>query len=221
VRHPATVIGLGVMIAAGIAVPAGAQERAPLPPGLEPQTRLIIQRIADSLRAAGLPADPVHAKVAEGKLKQASDAQIIAAVRALASRFREIQAGLGGSLDATVMSAAATAMAAGVPVQVIRGMRDAAGAGADANADLATALVALTDLLGQRVSTASAAAAIQSLLARRAPPDQYAKLRVDVADDIGLGRSPDQAVRARTEAIVRVLPAATPILTPTRPPAIR
>jgi hypothetical protein len=35
-------------------------------------------------------------------------------------------------------------------------------------------------------------------------------LRADVATDIGTGRLPEQAVRARTEAIVRTLPIVPP-----------
>jgi hypothetical protein len=203
-----------------LATSAQAQERAALPAGLEGQTRQIIDQLADSLRAAGLPADPLYAKAAEGKLKQATDAQIIAAVRGLARRFGEIRSSLGQSVDVAVMSAAATALSAGVPLPAIHDLREAAGGSHDANTDFATALVTLTDLVSQRVPTAPAVSAVQSLLARRAPVDQYARLRIGVTDDIVAGRSPDQAVRARTEAIVRSLPATPPVLTTTKPPPI-
>jgi hypothetical protein len=201
-----------------VAMRARAQGHAALPTGLEPQTRQIVEQLADSLHAVGLPADAVYAKVAEGKLKQATDAQIIVAVRSLARRFGEIRAGLGESIDAAAMSAAATALSSGVPLPAIRGLRDAAGGPRDTNADFATALVTLTDLISQRVPATSATLAVQSLLARRAPADQYARLRIGVTDDIVAGRSPDQAVRARTEAIVRSLPAAAPVSTTIKPP---
>jgi hypothetical protein len=193
-----------------MAVRAGAQERPVLPVSLEPQTRQLIEQLGDSLRGIGLPVGPLYSKAAEGKLKQATDAQIISAVRSLARRFGEIRASLGGSLDETGMSAAATAMSAGVPLSAIRGLLDAAGSGSEAKADFAIALVTITDLVGQRVPSASAVTAVQSLLARRAPSDQYARLRADVATDIGTGRLPEQAVRARTEAIVRTLPIVPP-----------
>jgi hypothetical protein len=201
----------------GVGLSAGAQSRPALPNGLDERTRAAIESIADSLRAAGLPAEPLYAKAAEGKLKQATDAQIVNAVRALANRFRELRAGLGASLDVASMSAAATALSTGVSVSAIRDMRDASAGARDPGADLASALVTLTDLVGQRVSTASAVSAVQSLLARRATPEQYARLRIGVSEVIGSGRAPDQAARATTEAIVRTLPA-TAAVAPIKPP---
>ena len=190
--------------------PAMAQERPTLPSGLEPQTRLLIERLADSVRGAGLPTDPLFAKAAEGKLKQATDAQIIAAVRGLARRFVEIRASLGTTVDASAMSAAATALSSGVPLSAIRGLFEAAGGVRESNADFSTALITLTDLVGQRVPPAPAVAAVQSLLARRAPADQYTRLRIGITDDIVGGQSPEDAIRARTEAIVRTLPVRKP-----------
>lgn len=201
----------------GTGFTAGAQARPALPSGIEERTRVAIEAIADSLRAAGLPIEPLYAKAAEGKLKQATDAQIVNAVRALANRFREIRAGVGTPLDVASMSAAATALSVGVPVSAIRDMRDASAGARDPGADLTGALVTLTDLVAQRVSPASAVIAVQSLLARRATPEQYARLRVGVSDVIGAGRSPDHAARATTEAIVRTLPA-TPAVAPIKPP---
>jgi hypothetical protein len=118
------------------------------------------------------------------------------------------------------MSAAATALSSGVPTSALRGLWDAASGARDTEADFAIALVTLTDLVGQRVAPASAVTAVQSLLARRAAPDQYARLRIGVTDDIGHGHSPDQAVRATTEAIVRTLPAVPAVASPIKPPTI-
>ena len=212
-----TVVVVALLLVPGVT--AGAQARPALPGGLDERARAAIESIADSLRAAGLPADPLYAKAAEGKLKQATDAQIVNAVRALANRFRELRAGLGAPLDVASMSAAATALSVGVPVSAIRDMRDASAGARDPGADLTGALVTLTDLVGQRVSTASAVSAVQSLLARRATPEQYARLRIGVTDVIGTGRSPDQAARATTEAIVKTLPA-TPTVTSIKPPLV-
>ncbi len=116
---------------AGVSAAAGAQARPTLPAGLEEQTRHVIEQIADSARVAGVPVEPLYAKAAEVKLKQASDAQIVNAVRALANRFRELRAGLGGSLDVASMSAAATALSVGVPLTAIRDLRDAAAGSRD------------------------------------------------------------------------------------------
>jgi hypothetical protein len=187
-----------------------------LPAGLDPATRISIERVIDSARAAGLPVDPLYAKVAEGKLKQATDAQITGAVRALAGRFRAIRSELGPGMDVAAMTAAATALSVGIPIASIRDLRDAATGSRNASADLAGALVAAADLVTQRVSPASAATAVQSLLARRAAPEQFARLRAGVGETIAAGRSPDQAARAASDAIVKTLPQS-----PASAPAIR
>jgi hypothetical protein len=209
----------GAAMLAAVATSAGAQQRGVLPTGLEPQTRLTIEQLADSLRSAGLPTEPIYAKAAEGKLKQATDAQIIGAVRSLARRFGEIRAALGRSIDDASMSAAATAFAAGVPLPAIRGLSDAAGVAGNAGGDFATALVTVTDLVSHGVASPFAVTAVQSLLARRASVEQYTRLRMGVMDDILAGRSPDQAVRTRSDAIVRSLPATPPVTPGTKPPA--
>ena len=205
------------LIAVSASVGSG-QGHAALPSGLDPQTRRAIELLMDSLRSTGLPVDPVIAKVAEGKLKQANDAQIISAARGLARRFREVQAAIGSPLDAPAMSAAATALSSGVAMPAIVGLFYAAGTDRNADADFTTALITLTDLVEQRVPASSAATAVQSLLARRAPPDQYARLRVEVRDEIAAGTPPEQAARGRSDAIVRGLPT-LPSSPRTKPPA--
>jgi hypothetical protein len=189
-----------------------------LPAGLDAQSKVALEHIIDSARVSGLPLEPLVAKAAEGKLKQASDPQIVAAVRSLANRFRAIRSELGTTLDVPSMTAAATAIAVGIPISAIRGMRDASAGSPTASADLAGALVTATDLVAQRVSPASAVTAVQSLLARRATPEQFARLRAGVGETIASGRAPDQAIRSATESIVKTLPPSPPPLTITKPP---
>jgi hypothetical protein len=208
-------MGLGMLLPAVLAAQAST-----LPPGFDQQTRLVLERIVDSARVAGLPVEPLLARAAEGKLKQASDQQIVSAVRSLAGRFRTIRSELGATLEVAPMTAAATALSVGIPISAIRGMRDAAAGSPTSSADLAGALVTATDLVAQRVSPASAATAVQSLLARRASPDQFARLRTGVGETIASGRSPDQAIRATTESIVRTLPPSPPAPSITRPPTV-
>jgi hypothetical protein len=203
-----------------IATPSLLAAQASLAGGFDPATRVAIERVVDSARAAGLPVEPLYAKAAEGKLKQATDAQILAAVRGLAGRFRSLRADLGAGLDATAMTAAATALSAGIPVAAIRDMRDAAAGSRNAAADFAGALVTATDLVAQRVSPESAIAAVQSLLTRRATPDQFARLRAGVGEVIAGGRSPDVAARSTSEAIVKTLPPPPPTVTTIKPPSV-
>jgi hypothetical protein len=192
---------------------------AALPEGFEPHTRVTIELVIDSARVLGLPVEPLYAKAAEGKLKQASDAQIVAAVRSLAGRFRSLRAELG-SLDATAMTAAATALSAGIPISAIRDLRDAAAGSRSSASDLAGALVTATDLVAQHVSPSTAGAAVQSLLARRASPEEFARLRRGVGETIASGKSPDQAVRSATETIVKTLPSSPPAVSTSKPPGL-
>jgi hypothetical protein len=206
-------------MAMAMMLPVTLAAQAPaLPPGLDLQARAALERIIDSARVSGLPVEPLFAKAAEGKLKQATDAQIVAAVRSLASRFRAIRSEMGTTLDVPSMTAAATAIAVGIPLSAIRGMRDAAAGSPTASADFAGALVTATDLVAQRVSPSSAATAVQSLLARRAAPEQFARLRAGVGETIAAGRSPDQAALSATESIVKALPPAPPAVTIIKPP---
>jgi hypothetical protein len=177
-----------------------------------------VEQVIDSARIAGLPVAPLQAKAAEGRLKQASDVRILAAVRSLAGRLGEIRKEFGTTLDDAVLTSAATALAAGVPMSAIHDMKNAAAGSRDPAGDLASALVAVTDLVTQRVPTGPAISAVQSLLARRASPEQYARLRAGVVEVITSGRSPDQAVRSTTEAIVKSLPPQPAVTSPIRPP---
>src|SRR4051812_22530432 len=145
-------MGMGMLLVLPFAL--GAQALG-LPVGLDSQSKAALESIIDSARTAGLPIEPLVAKAAEGKLKQASDLQIVTAVRSLASRFRMIRAEMGATLDVPSMTAAATAMGAGIPMSAIRSMRDAAAGSATPASDFAGALVTATDLVAQRVSPAS------------------------------------------------------------------
>jgi hypothetical protein len=203
------------------ALPMGlGAQAATLPSGLSQPTKVVLERVIDSARMDGIPVEPLFAKVAEGKLKQAADAQIVTAVRALANRLRSIRSEIGPALDVPSMTAAATALASGIPIAAIRDMRDAAAGSPSASADLAGALITATDLVAQRVSPASATAAVQSLLARRAAPEQFARLRASVGETIAAGRAPDQAAKTASESIVKGLPPSLPSITTVKPPVI-
>jgi len=195
----------------GAAVGVDAQRPAPpamtaadLPAQLAPATRLAIARLGDSLRAARLPDEPLYAKAAEGVLKGAEDARIIAAVRTLARELAEARAALGSGADDADLVAAASALHVGASPAMLTQLRDThRAAGGGARSSLATPLVALADLLTRRVPAAAAAAAIDSLVARRAPADDFAALRAAVGRDIDAGRAPEASVVQRTQILLR------------------
>jgi hypothetical protein len=206
-------VATAVAALVAVASPAGAQRPAPspitaadLPAQLSTGTRQVITRLGDSLRAAHLPDEPLYAKAAEGVLKGADEARIVAAVRTLARELSDARVALGANAGDADLVAAASALHVGASPGMLKQLRDTHVAAAGGTS-LATPLVALADLLTRRVPPAVAAAAIDSLVARRAPGDDFAALRVAVERDIDAGRTPEAAVAQRTQVLLRSIDA--------------
>jgi hypothetical protein len=181
----------------------GAQERS-LPERLSPATRTAIDRIVDSARVAGVPIAPLYDKAAEGVLKGALDDRIERAVRTLFHELSDARVALGPSAEPPLLSAAASALHAGVSVGDLQRIARPSGSAPDAST-LTTALVTLVDLVAKRVPVALATSSIQSLVDRRATDRQFTELRSAVEQDIRAGQSPDASVTARVK-----LPGAVP-----------
>jgi hypothetical protein len=187
-------------------VPLGAQQTttaADLPAQLSASTRQAIARLGDSLRAARLPDEPLYAKAAEGVLKGADEARIVAVVRTLARELGEARAALGIGADAADLVAGASALHVGATPMMLKQLRETRVAAQGGASSLATPLVALADLLTRRVPALVAAAAIDSLVARRAGGDDFAALRAAVERDIDAGRAPEAAVTTRMQGLLR------------------
>ncbi|MGZ8456306.1 MAG: hypothetical protein ACXWZ4_06880 [Gemmatirosa sp.] len=172
---------------------ASAQE-ATLPARLGSDARETIGRLADSLRAAGVPSDPLYAKAAEGVLKGADDARIVVAVRTLARELGQARATLGPAAPGGDVTAAASALHAGVPAASIRRLRDA-GSGS-----LALPLVVLADLAARGVPANAAAGSIAALVSRGASETELSGFRAGVERDIASGRDARAAADARLQA---------------------
>jgi hypothetical protein len=178
-----------------------------LPSRLGPEAVAAIERVIDSTRAAGLPTAPLFDKAAEGVLKGADDQRIVVAVRGLARELTEARSVLNSSSDAALLGATASALHAGASVSDLRQIvRPTTGEAPDTHA-LATAFVALTDLVTKRVSPASATGAVRELLKRRASDGDFAALRGEVDHDIRGGIAPDVALSNRMRTHVQVLDA--------------
>ena len=179
-----------------------------IPAQLSPASRQVIARLGDSLRAAGLPDQPLYSKAAEGVFKCATEVRIIAVVRTLARELGEARAALGASADDADLVAGAAALHVGATPAMLAQLREThRAAGNGARSSLATPLIALADLLTRRVPAPAAAAAIDSLVARRAPADDFAALRAAVERDIDAGRPPEASVMQRTQVLLRGLDA--------------
>jgi hypothetical protein len=204
-------VALSAAVSGGVGAQATSRER------LAPATQATLDRLVDSARAAGLPTAPLVDKVAEGTLKGADDERIVRAVRTLVRELGSARAALGPSADAAVLGAGASALHAGVSESDLQRMAHAGGD--QPRAALASALVALVDLVAKQVPVASAARSIEDLLNHRANEGQFAVLRADVGRDIAAGRSPEQSLVSRTTAQLRALDPASLDVMPRRPPA--
>jgi hypothetical protein len=179
---------------------------ADLPPQLAAATRQAIERLADSVRTARLPSDPIYSKAAEGVLKGAEDARILAAVYRLVRALGDARRALGEDAEEAELVAGASALQSGVPPAMLRRLREAQGR--SPRESLATPLIVLADLVTRRVPPGVAAAAIDSLVARSAPGEDFAALRAAVERDIDAGRAPDAATLLRTRSLLEALNAA-------------
>src|SRR5688500_10719130 len=73
------------------------------------------QRVVDSARSAGLPAEPLVQKALEGGTLGASGERIVAAVEALHGQLGRARDALGGKASDAELTAAAGALRAGLP----------------------------------------------------------------------------------------------------------
>lgn len=161
-------------------------------------SRDTLDRLVASARDAGLPADPLLAKVAEGALKGASDARILQAVRTLLRELGDARAALPRASTGTLV-AAASAIHAGVTPDGLR--RVAADPGIP-DGDLGVAFVTLADLVASRVPPDVATSTIADLVGRRAGEAELTALRLGVARDVSAGLTPVDALQARARGLV-------------------
>jgi hypothetical protein len=175
-----------------------AQSQVAVPERLSPDARAAVLRIADSARVAGLPADPILSKAAEGVLKGADDARIVRAARVLFAELGDARAALPRA-SASVLTAAASAIHAGATQAMLRELAAAADArgGARTDADVAIAFISIADLAASGVAADRATSAMSQLLRRGAGDRDIAVFRAAVAEDIAAGRSPADAVATR------------------------
>jgi hypothetical protein len=167
--------------------------------------RAAVDRLADSARASGVPAEPLYLKAAEGVLKGADDDRVATVVARMLAELREARRGLGERATSAELIAGASVVHAGLDVATLRRVRAARSNVPGENA-LVMPLVVLADLVARRVTPAIAAESVIALAARGAPDAEFAGLRTIVESEIRRGQSPDAAARARTAVILRAMP---------------
>ncbi len=194
-------------IARAQSVPSAASATPRLPAGVE----AVVNRLADSARARGLPTAPLFSKAAEGALKGADSARIVDVVRRFLGELDVARSTLKECAGSAETVAAASALHAGVTPGQLGHVAligcDRAGTAPPKPDRLVMPLVVLADLVARRVSTDVAVSSLEPLLARRAPDTEFANMRLAVEQDIAGGTAPDAAMRTRSAAVVRTLDA--------------
>ena len=164
---------------------------------LDSTTVAALSIVIDSVRAAGLPVEPLVQRALEGAAKRASADRIVAAVRLLADELGIARAALGPASTPPELVAAASALRAGVRPADLTELRQRRSTG------LTVSLAAVTDLVTSGVPPDSAAAAVLALAAAR--DDQIVAFRRAVERDIALGAPPAAAAAVRVNAAVNDL----------------
>jgi len=190
--------------------PVAAQGSTPNAPQLAVSVKAVVDRLADSVRALGLPTDPLYAKAAEGTLKGADEQRVVIAVRRLVRELSDAKVALGDGATGAELEAGASALHAGVATDLVARLGRAAKGGGTPGR-LVMPLVTLADMVARNVSPQAAVASLEALVSRGAGDAQLATLRSDVERDIAAGERPDVAVQRRSATIVRGLDSHAPV----------
>jgi len=160
---------------------------------LGPEAAASVTRIADSVRAVGLPSDPLVAVALEGASRRASTERILAAVREYAAALGSARQTLGDSAASDEIVSAAGVIVAGVAPRFVSDYRAARPVGS-----LTVPLVVLADLVARGVPADTAAAALGAALRNGVRDEELSEFRRRVERDILAGAKPSTALSIRT-----------------------
>ena len=194
-HRTASLLAAALLVAVPRAARAQPSRAEEWPARLSAAARGELAAIADSARAAGAPTGPLYGKAAEGVLKRAEDARIVAAVRRLAAELRGAREALGPAAAESEVAAAASALRVGVTRDALRQLaraRTDTRPEARGEASLLLPISALAELVGGGVSPEVAMRAVTAFVARGGAPGELEGLLRPVAMP-----GEDQAARAR------------------------
>lgn len=171
--------------------------RARLEGRLDGSSRVAIERLIDSVHAAGLPAEPMVDKALEGASKRAPRDAILRALRTLAGDLGSAREALGDRSLTDELTSGASALRGGIPDDDLRRLRrDRPGQ------PLVVALGVLTDLVARGVPADAASRAVLGLTRAGIADEQLVAFRRDVERDIGIGAPPAAAATLRVSSFL-------------------
>lgn len=162
---------LGLALLLAIPAPALAQD-ARLGERLDSATAAQVQQVVDSARRDGLPDEPLVQKALEGRTLGASGERILAAVHALHGQLRRAHAALGEDASDPELTAAASALRAGLEPAALRRLQSLR-----AGRPLVVPIAVLTDLVAEGVPPAEATRSVLDLARDGRPDDEFVALR--------------------------------------------
>ena len=177
-----------------------------LPAKLQPATRAIIEKLADSLQNAGVPSSPLYDTAAEGVLKGADDARIIAAVRSLTRELGVASSLLGSSAPESDIVSAASALRAGVPVTAAQKIASRRAKNAAFDERTARSFIILADFASRGVPLDAAVNAIDGLLVKGASSNELTQFSDGVIRDLQAGRDARATLLNRANLVLRKNP---------------
>jgi hypothetical protein len=211
-RGPRTLAGWLVAVALAGAPALSAQQpvsasattpawlKARLDGRFDPSSRAAVERVIDSVHAAGLPAEPLVDKALEGASKRASPDQILRALRTMAAGLRNAREVLGASSLTDELTAGASALRSGVADDALRNLRQERP-----GQPLVVALGVLTDLVARGVPATEASRTVLALTRAGIADEQLVAFRREVERDIGIGAPPATAAALRRDSFSAAL----------------
>ena len=170
--------------------------RARLDGRLDSASRVVVERVIDSVHASGLPAEPLVDKALEGASKRAPREAILRALRTLAVDLAVARASLGPQSLAGELTAGAVALRGGIDDEALRRLRRERQ-----GQPLVVALGVLTDLVARGVPASDASRAVLDLTRAGVADEQLVAFRRDVERDIGIGAPPAAAATLRASSL--------------------
>ena len=159
---------------------------------LDPATFAAVERVLDSARIAGLPADPLVDRALEGASKRAPGQLIVSAVRSLLADLGRARASLGAASRTDELTAGTEALRAGVKPDDLRRFRRERP-----SERLTVPLGVLADIVSSGVPVDVATKTVLDLTRAGAADELLVAFRRDVERDIGVGAPPATAATLR------------------------
>ena len=183
---------LSALVLGACAPAALAAQDARLDSRLDAHTRDSVVALIDSVRAGGIPGEPLVQKALEGASKHADGARILAAVRTLSRELGDARAALGAASSDAEVVAGAGALHAGIAPAALARMR-----AARAHGSLTVALAVLADLVARGVPGDTATTVISALTGAGAQDAELLRFQQGVERDIAQGATPSAAIGVR------------------------